>query len=307
MEVIRSANQLPLGISSCVAIGKFDGLHLGHQQLIHELTEHAQEHSLTPIVISFDRHPMALFDPANCPKPIIGAGQKAQELNRLGVEYLLQLEFDAELASLTPKEFLARYVQPLKAQMVFVGQDFAFGSGGKGGVADLRELGQAFGFRVREVPHVLMNERKIASSDIRQLLDLGRVDVVAALLGRNHEVTGVVEHGKKLGRTFGFPTANFSRDSEGYLPQDGVYAGYLHVDSMIYPAAHSVGTNDSVAEVPRLLESHVIGRDDLDLYGKTVTAEFVTQVRSWAKFESIDQLLKQIAKDVSDAKEILGE
>ena len=116
---------------------------------------------------------------------------------------------------------------------------------------------------------------------------------------------GVVEHGRKLGRKLGYPTANLSRDSEGLLPADGVYAGYLYADGVRYEAAHSVGTNDSIEAVPRLLESHVIGRDDLDLYGKTVICEYVDQVRPWAKFESVDELTDQIARDVAGAKKIL--
>jgi riboflavin kinase/FMN adenylyltransferase len=117
----------------------------------------------------------------------------------------------------------------------------------------------------------------------------------------------LVEHGRKLGRTLGFPTANISRNAEGYLPGDGVYAGYLYANGIRYPAAHSVGTNDTVGEVPRILESHVIGRDDLDLYDLEVTCEFVAQVRGWAKFASLAELIDQIAVDVEKAREILGE
>jgi riboflavin kinase/FMN adenylyltransferase len=127
------------------------------------------------------------------------------------------------------------------------------------------------------------------------------------LLGRLHSTVGPVEHGRKLGRKLGFPTANLARSSEGYLPADGVYAGYLTADGVRYPAAHSIGTNDSIEAVPRLLESHVIGRDDLELYGKTVVCEYVAQVRGWAKFESIETLTGQIAADVVRAKELLDE
>ena len=133
------------------------------------------------------------------------------------------------------------------------------------------------------------------------------VSAAALLLGRNHVVRGEVEHGRKLGRTLGFPTANLSRDSEGLLPADGIYAGYLTAEGVRYPAAHSVGTNDSVGEVPRLLESHVIGRDDLDLYGQIVECEFVDQVRGWQKFDSLEALVEQIGNDVAQASKILGE
>ena len=211
------------------------------------------------------------------------------------------------MADLTPEEFVLSYLVPLRARYVMVGQGFRFGKGGQGDISDLRSLGQKHGFRAKEVENVMLGDQKISSTRIRQLLDLGLVAEAAVMLGRNHVTTGVVEHGRKLGRTIGFPTANISRDAEGYLPADGVYAGYLIADGTRYPAALSVGTNDSVAEVPRLLESHVIGRDDLDLYDKVVSNEYVAKVRGWAKFESMDALVEQIAKDVSVAAEILGE
>jgi riboflavin kinase/FMN adenylyltransferase len=296
--------QMPV---TAVAIGKFDGLHLGHQQLLHELVEYSQEAGLVPAVITFDRHPKALLDPENCPRPLIGPKQKAQLMSDAGVEILLTLPFTAELAGLSPRDFIEQVISPLGAQMIFVGQGFRFGTHGTGTITDLREFGPEFGFRVREVAHVQAAGRKISSTDLRAILDAGNVEVASLLLDRNHQVTGIVEHGRKLGRTLGFPTANISRAAEGYLPRDGVYAGYLYAEGIRYPAAHSVGTNDTVGEVPKILESHVIGRTDLDLYDLEVTCEFVAQVRGWVKFGSLDELIAQITVDVANASEILGE
>jgi riboflavin kinase / FMN adenylyltransferase len=296
--------QMPV---TAVAIGKFDGLHLGHQQLLHELVEYSQEAGLVPAVITFDRHPKALLDPENCPRPLIGPRQKAQLMSDVGVEILLTLPFTAELAGLSPRDFIEQIISPLGAQMIFVGEGFRFGTHGTGTIADLREFGPQFGFRVREVAHVQVADRKISSTDLRTILDAGKVEVASLLLGRNHQVTGIVEHGRKLGRTLGFPTANISRSAEGYLPGDGVYAGYLYAEGIRYPAAHSVGTNDTVGEVPKILESHVIGRTDLDLYDLEVTCEFVAQVRGWVKFGSLEDLIAQITVDVAKASEILGE
>ena len=296
--------QMPV---TAVAIGKFDGLHLGHQQLLHELVEYSEEAGLVPAVITFDRHPKALLDPENCPRPLIGPRQKAQLMSDAGVEILLTLPFTADLAGLSPKDFIEQVISPLGAQMIFVGEGFRFGTHGTGTIADLREFGPQFGFRVREVAHVQVADRKISSTDLRTILDSGKVEVASLLLGRNHKVTGIVEHGRKLGRTLGFPTANISRAAEGYLPGDGVYAGYLYAEGIRYPAAHSVGTNDTVGEVPKILESHVIGRTDLDLYDLEVTCEFVAQVRGWVKFGALEELIAQITVDVKKASEILGE
>ncbi len=307
MLEITDTSALPALSATAVAIGKFDGLHLGHQQLLHELVDYAQESQLVPAVITFDRHPKALLDPENCPRPLIGPKQKAGLMREAGVEVLLTLPFTKELAGLSPRDFIASVIAPLGAQMIFVGEGFRFGTKGSGTIQDLREHGPEFGFRVREVSHVEAAGRKISSTDLRGILDAGKVEVAILLLGRNHQVTGLVEHGRKLGRTLGFPTANISRSAEGYLPGDGVYAGYLYVEGVRYPAAHSVGTNDTVGEVPKILESHVIGRDDLDLYDLEVTCEFVAQVRGWAKFDSLEDLIRQIAVDVRQASEILGE
>ena len=308
MLQITSPDQLPEDFAdTAVAIGKFDGVHLGHQQLFHELVELSEEAGLAATVFTFDRHPRTLFDPAGAPRSIIGPIQKAALLEGAGIDLVLTASFDQALASLAPEEFVAKYLVPLRARVVMVGVGFRFGSGGKGTIDDLRRIGQSQGFSAREVRNVNLGSSKISSTRIRALLDEGEVAEASILLGRNHETTGVVEHGRKLGRTIGFPTANISRAAEGYLPADGVYAGYLLANGVRYPAAHSVGTNDSVAEVPRLLESHVIGRDDLDLYDQIVTCEYVAKVRGWAKFDSLEALVEQIGKDVAVAASLLGE
>ena len=306
MLEISKANELPSSFGEvAVAIGKFDGVHLGHAQLIHELVEASADQGLAPVIATFDRHPNAVLKPDQIPQPISGPRQKSEILDSLGVEVCLTLTFDQGLANLSPLEFVDQVLVPMSARLVFVGEGFRFGRGGEGRVSTLRELGLIKGFTVREVAHVLLAGKKVSSTLIREQLDAGRIELANAMLGREHCIVGEIEHGRKLGRTLGFPTANFSRSSEGYLPVDGVYAGWLIADGVRYPAAHSVGTNDSVEAVPRLLESHVIGRDDLDLYGKTCTAEFVAQVRPWSKFGSLEELVQQISNDVSRASEIL--
>lgn len=308
MLELTNPSNLPADFAdTAVAIGKFDGIHLGHQQLIHELVELSEDSGLAAAILTFDRHPRSVLHPSSTPAPLVGPLQKAQLLREAGVDAVLTATFDQDMANLTPEEFVLSYLVPIRARYVLVGQGFRFGKGGQGDISDLRSLGQKHGFRAKEVENVMLGDQKISSTRIRQLLDLGLVAEAAVMLGRNHVTTGVVEHGRKLGRTIGFPTANIARNAEGYLPADGVYAGYLIADGVRYPAALSVGTNDSVAEVPRLLESHVIGRDDLDLYDKVVTNEYVAKVRGWAKFDSMEALVEQIAKDVAVAAEILGE
>lgn len=301
-----SALEIPAAFGDiAVAIGKFDGIHIGHARLISELVTFSKARGLMPAVLTFDRHPNATLNPEAVPGRLIGSGQKSALIKQLGVELLVTLEFDSELASLSPESFIRRVLLPMHSTTVFVGQAFKFGTGGSGNAATLRHFGAQLGFDLHEVMSVEFGGSKVSSTRIRSELDLGNVRTVADLLGRNHSVVGEIEHGRKLGRTLGFPTANFSRLSEGYLPVDGIYAGYLTADGVRYPAAHSVGINDSIAEVPRLLESHVIGRDDLDLYGKVCVAEFVDQVRPWSKFSSLEVLIDQIGKDVAVASRLL--
>jgi riboflavin kinase/FMN adenylyltransferase len=303
---VLEITELPEGFSdTALAIGKFDGVHLGHQQLIHELVTQAEEHALAPVVVTFDRHPNHVLNPDNVPLPIIGPRQKVRLVAELGVAAMRTLIFDEVFAHLTPEEFVVTHIVPLQAKLVLVGEGFRFGHKGSGSVETLSELGAGYGFKAQQVSHVMLDDQKISSTKTRQLIAEGKVFTASVLLGRNHQTEGVVEHGRKLGRKLGYPTANLSRDSEGLLPADGVYAGYLYADGVRYEAAHSVGTNDSIEAVPRLLESHVIGRDDLDLYGKTVICEYVDQVRPWAKFESVDELTDQIARDVAGATKIL--
>jgi riboflavin kinase/FMN adenylyltransferase len=246
-----------------------------------------------------------VLDPMRVPEQIMGQNQKERMLASLGIDLLSVLAFDKELATMQPEDFVQAHIVPLKARVVVVGEGFRFGVGGSGDVSELSRLGIKYGFQVREIANVGANANKISTSEIRKLLQAGKVEVANLLLGRNHATEGVVEHGRKLGRKLGYPTANLSRDAEGMLPADGVYAGYLISDGVRYPAAHSIGTNDSIEAVPRLLESHVIGRDDLDLYDKTVVCEYVAQVRGWAKFDSVEALTDQIALDVKRAAELL--
>ena len=293
---------------TAVTIGKFDGIHLGHQALLSRVGNLAEEHLLASVVLTFDRHPDALLNPDDFKLPLIGPTQKKELLAASGIDATLTLEFDQDLANMTPGEFAESIlVRALKAKAVVVGEGFRFGVKGSGTVATLRELGQQFGFQVIELPQVQVGGEVVSTTKIRNLLDEGKVVAAAALLGRDHTNVGVIEHGLKIGRTIGFPTANMSRDCEGYLPLDGVYAGWLLTDGMKYPAAHSVGINETFQAVPRLVESFVIDAPaGLDLYDNTVTLEYIEFIRPAAKFNGVEALVKEINNDISKIRIALG-
>jgi riboflavin kinase/FMN adenylyltransferase len=290
-----------------VTIGKFDGIHLGHQALLKTTRVAAAELGIQAVAVTFDRHPDALLNPGNLKLPIIGECQKAELFDAHGMDAQLVLSFDEALAGLDPEEFVDMVlVTALNAQVVCVGEDFRFGAQGSGTVATLIQLGKQFGFEVKVVEAVSVNGQRVSTSLIRNLLDEGDVTGAEAMLGRRHQTVGMVEHGLKLGRQLGFPTANMSRNSEGYLPLDGVYAGWLYSDGVRYPAALSIGINETIQAVPRLIEAHVLGTKDIDLYDKVVTVEYVRFLRRAAKFDGIEALIKAIGDDCDKIAEILS-
>lgn len=308
MNIWNSLGEVPADLAStAVTIGKFDGIHLGHRKLIAELCESADQFSLEPVVVTFDRHPDALLNPTQLKLPLIGQGQKMTLLAEYGVGSVLSLAFDRRLADLSPEEFIEQIlVNGLNAKIVIVGMDFRFGARGAGDLELLQSLGEKYGFTVKRVGDATADGEKVSTTRIRELLDEGNVAKAAKLLGRNHRTRGVIEHGLKIGRTIGFPTANMSRDAEGYLPLDGVYSGWLHTDSQRYPVALSVGINETFQAVPRLVEGYVLDETDLDLYDQVVDFEYVDFVRHTAKFDGVEDLVAAIHRDVQCVRDQLG-
>ena len=291
---------------TAVTIGKFDGVHLGHQALLANLVDVAEDHGIASVALTFDRHPDALLNPELVKLPITGPRQKQFLIRETGVDALLTLTFDEALAALSPEDFVKLVlVDSLKARWVLIGENFRFGAKGIGDVAMLKALGEQYGFRVRVIEPIVIDEEVVSTTLVREALDSGDVIKAAKLLGRPHLTTGVIEHGLKIGRTIGFPTANMSREAEGYLPVDGVYAGWLYADAERYPAALSVGINETFQAVPRLIEAHVIDHTDLDLYDKVVSLEYVAHIRPSAKFDGVESLVAEINRDLDKCRKIL--
>jgi riboflavin kinase/FMN adenylyltransferase len=293
---------------SAVTIGKFDGVHVGHRAVIGLLEEVAAERGLTPTVVTFDRHPLAVLRPGSVPPSLVSNRQKRELLEAAGVAATLMLTFDDELRSLSPTDFVDRIlVGALHARVVFVGDDFRFGVRGSGTVDTLRELGAERGLEVVSIDDVrLGGGRRASSTWIRELLEAGDVRRAGELLGREPAVRGVVVHGEQRGRELGFPTANLARDSEGHVPADGVYAARVLVGDRVFPAAVSVGHNPTFEGVPaKQVEAHLLDVT-MDLYGQEITVMFVDWVRGNVAFEGIDALVEHIRADVVRTREVLG-
>ncbi len=293
--------------AAVVTIGKFDGIHLGHQALIAETVNLSEEHMLVPALVTFDKHPGSYLNPKTSPFALIGPIQKAELLEESGIELLVTLPFDEALAGLSAREFVEQIlVLGLGAKAVVIGEDFKFGSGQEGDVKTLSDLGKELGFTVLVVPSVEIDGVRVSTTHIRNLLEAGDVKTAAKFLGRLHCTRGEVEHGLKIGREIGFPTANISRDAEGFLPKDAVYAGWLYADGERYMTALSVGINETFTAVPRLLEAHVIDVTGLDLYEKVITVEYVEFIRDAAKFNGVEDLVAEINRDLDKIRAILS-
>lgn len=294
------------GKRRAVTIGKFDGVHRGHRQVITQLLSMAGK--AEPTVITFDRHPHATLKPGSEPTPILSDGQKIELLAAAGIERVVVLPFDEELSALDHEDF-ARTVlaEGLSTSVVLVGADFRYGHGGEGTIDTLRAEGDHWGFRVDVVADVCEAEgERVSSTMIRGLLAEGKVSIVRDLLNRYHSVRGEVGHGFERGRVLGYPTANLRENIEGLLPADGVYATRVIHRGKTYGAATSLGVNPTFGDVnERTLESHLMDVT-LDLYGETVTIEFVDFIRGMQKFPTPDALALQMARDEEVIRGILG-
>ena len=308
MLQINSLDALPKDFGdSAVTIGKFDAIHLGHRFLLNDLVESAEEHSLSAVVVTFDRHPLNTLQPGSAPGAIVGAHQKNFHIAESGVDALVTLEFDDALAKLSAEEFVRSIlVEKLHAKYVVVGNGFKFGANGEGDCTLMAQLGAKFGFVFKELPAFEIDGEVVSATAVRDALDKGDIATAEKLLGRPHVTTGKVEHGLKIGRTIGFPTANIARDCEGYLPLDGVYAGWMYVDGQRLPTAISIGINETFQAVPRLAEAFVLDRNDLDLYDKVVSLEYVQFIRKAAKFNGVEDLVEEINRDIEKIRGALG-
>jgi len=310
MHVLTDDRALPEELGrTAVTIGKFDGLHLGHACLVSFLRDEAAARGLGSVVVTFDRHPLALFDPAAAPAPICSVEQKLELLRRQRVDAALVVPFTREFSRQDPVDFIREVlVRRLRAALVIVGRDFRFGAGGAGDVACLEEHADEFGYEVLVADDEIGPDGLRASSTrVRQLLHDGDVAGAARVLGRHHVVRGEVVHGAKRGRELGFPTANLAPSSEGLVPADGVYAGWLVDGDRVLPSAISVGDNPTFEGVPqRQVEAYVIDETGLDLYGRVVEVVFVDRIRGMVRFEGIEALVERMRADVDEARTILA-
>jgi riboflavin kinase/FMN adenylyltransferase len=310
VQIWRSLDEVPADLArSAVVIGNFDGVHRGHQVVVRRAREDADAQGLTVVAVTFDPHPMAVLRPEHAPSTLTSVEARAELLAAAGVDAVLALPFDRDMASWSPEEFVDRVlVDRLHVAVVVVGANFRFGHRAAGDVATLREAGESRGFVAEGVP--LDGGPQVWSSTyVRTCLATGDVAGAAEALGRPFTVRGTVVEGDKRGRELGFPTANVPTSALSAAPADGVYAGWLkRVDTgETWPAAISVGTNPTFdGERERRVESYVLDRDDLELYDVEVEVSFVDRLRGMVAFDSVDKLVEQMRDDVDRARALLA-
>lgn len=306
MQILRSIPELsripgPLFL----AIGVFDGVHLGHQAVISTSAQHARSANGTPVVVTFDPHPEKILRPEKAPHLLTATPHKIALIRALGVRHLLIITFNTEFAAIEPEDFAQQLLQHSKPlREICVGHEWSFGKNRRGNLELLTQLGAKFDFNVVGIPPVSVNGEIVSSTTIRRAVEAGDLRKAATMLGREYTILGTVVHGDDLGKKIGFPTANLSAHSEKF-PPNGVYFAEAKLDGVIYPGVVNLGYRPTVSsrKSDRTLEIHLLDFKG-NIYSKDLELRFLRYLRPETKFENVDALVRQIERDVQQAREL---
>ncbi len=291
------------GKPSALTIGVFDGVHRGHQHLIHLLIENARREKLATVAVTFHPHPRTVLNPGSMLPYLTSLEERVELLRRLGLDAVLVLTFTRELARLSARDFLSLLREELDMRLLVVGPDFALGRGREGNVDVLRSFGDTMGFHV-EVAGVLTNEgEKIGSTATREALAAGNMEQVAGLLGRVFSLKGLVVEGAHRGRAIGYPTANIDLPADRAIPAFGIYVTRAHVHGKVYLACTSVGVRPTFEDnaLPTV-ETYILDFGD-DIYGEILQVDFLRRLREERKFASVPELIEAIKDDVQQTRD----
>jgi riboflavin kinase/FMN adenylyltransferase len=300
MNIIHTAGELDRGSRKvCLAIGVFDGVHLGHQQIIRQMIADARQHDAIALVVTFDRHPNAVVAPDRVPLQISPRSQKIRALESLGADALLEIHFDPAFSQKSGEVFIRELARDLgKIHSICVGANFVFGQRRSGDVALLKRLGGELNFQVHGVAELALDGQTVSSTRIREAIGAGDLDAAGQMLGRPYALCGRVVAGDRLGRQLGFPTANLDV-ANLVLPPHGVYAAGTKFNGQFYRVALNIGVRPTVAMGPQLrVEAHLLDFAG-DLYGAELAVEIEAKLRDERRFDSVAELQKQIVRDVA--------
>jgi len=304
MKIIHAASELKPGNRKvCLAIGFFDGVHLGHQQIIRQTITDAHQHDAVALVLTFDRHPNAIVAPGRVPSLIYSLPQKLRAIESLGAHNLLLVRFDKEFSEQPGEVFVRGLARDIGSiQSICVGADFAFGHKRNSDVALLKKLGDEISFSVHGLAAVSLDGRVVSSTRIREMIRADELDATNQMLGRPYAIVGRVMEGDKLGRQLGFPTANL--DVAGLvLPSNGVYSGFTKLEGQFYRVALNIGVRPTMASAkPELrVEAHLLDFSG-KLYGTELEVEIGEKLRDERRFASPADLRAQIARDIATVR-----
>ena len=302
MKIFNNYDEIENIQDTAVALGSFDGVHLGHRELIIKTVEAAKKKGLSSAVFTFSNHPRNVIKGEGEVKNILYKSEKEEIIESLGVEYLFDVPFTESVMTL-PKD---RYIKELlldkcKAKLIACGFNHRFGFKAEGDVEFLKAMGKENGFDVLVMDPFVINDNVVSSSLIRTLIASGRVDKCMEYMGRNYAIKGEVVVGNRLGRTLGFPTSNLLIDESMVTPPNGVYVTYCNYNGMRYPSITNVGVKPTIGDYKKNVETHIFDFDK-ELYGKTITVEFLEKMRDEVKFDDQDDLAEQIVRDCKEAR-----
>lgn len=304
MRILRGLNQLNNAAASCVAsIGNFDGVHLGHQAILRQLCATAKELSVPATVISFEPHPQSFFNPNSQTEPhrLTPLREKAHLLKQQGIEQLVVLPFNLQTSTVTAKDFVTQFLhQGLGIRELFIGDDFRFGHKRLGDAELLRQMGKTLGFNLNHHSRYEIEQQRVSSSRIRTALIEGDLATSNRLLGQPYSASGTVVHGQKLARQLGYHTANINL-KQWLPPIRGVFAVKIEHQEQLYSGVANLGTRPTIHGKGLVLETHLFDFDD-DLYRQHLRIQFVKKLRAEQAFPNIEQLAKQISRDIELAK-----
>ena len=303
MKVFHDLNNANISRPTCLTLGVFDGLHLGHQRIMQTVVERANATNTVPTVITFDPHPRSVLSPGNAPPLLQTLDQRLSAFEFLGIKQTIVIRFDQEFAAIDAEFFLRQTVhERLQAREVYLGEGFAFGKHRSGNFNLLHKISVELGFISKEVPEIKLRGNRISSSKIRKLLSEGKVNLARRMLGRPYGVEGQIIHGFERGRTIGFPTANLKPHNR-VVPKYGVYATATLIDDVWRKSITNVGVRPTFEnEIEPSVETFIFDFDG-DLYGDSLRLRFLHRIRNERKFNGIDELKAQIKQDCDVASD----
>ncbi|MCT4687425.1 bifunctional riboflavin kinase/FAD synthetase [Vallitalea sp.] len=304
MEYIKDTKEFT-SPPSVVVLGNFDGIHIGHRKLICKASKLSRELGLKSLVLTFDPHPSFVLANKEPVDLIYLSCEKERLLSNIDI--FVEYPYDLVTAKMTPENFIKKVIcKQLNAKFIVVGNDYRFGHERKGDINLLKKLSSKYGYELISIPKIAYNNNIVSSTWIRKEIKQGNIKLANKLLGENFSITGKVVEGKKNGRKFGFPTANIIPHRYKILPPNGVYYSNISVNGKKYDSITNVGVNPTLNGQKKVVETHILGFDE-DIYGQVVVVEFIQFIRKEKKFNSIEELKKEVSSNIEYVTSLINE